>query len=205
MVEIGSAGPTLAVISVTTTITVAAQALAPVWPTMPLQLRSIPPLRLRVTLLGILLVRMEVMMEPLAVILVEGAVMVLRLEVILVLEMVATPIMELGEMPMVGVILRTEMGRIMVIKLRAVTAMAEVMLLLVGMVEMLLLVITLVGMLLLEVTPGITGETPTEVMEEMPTVVMAAMGTEMEGMAEGTVTVTVTPEMQMTKPMITKS
>jgi hypothetical protein len=60
-----------------------------------------------VTPLVILLVRMEVMMEPLAVILVELAVMVLRLEVILVLEMVAKPIMELGEMPMVEVILRT--------------------------------------------------------------------------------------------------
>jgi hypothetical protein len=140
---------------------------------------------------------MEVMVKPLAAILVELAVMVLRLEVILVLGMVAKPIMELEEMPMVEVILRTEMGRIMVIKLRAVTAMAEVIKLLAGMV---------VGMLLVkpeEMSMGEMEETPTEVMEEMPMVVMAAMGTEMEGMVEGTVTVT--QETQMTKPMITKS
>jgi hypothetical protein len=156
-----------------------------------------------VTLLVILLVRMEVMVEPLAVILVELAVMVVRLEVMLVLEMVGKLILELEEMSMVEEILPMEAWRGMVIKLLEVMGMAEAVLLRVGMVEMLLLVILLVGMLLLEVTPGITVETPTEVMEEMPMVVMAAMGTEMEGMAEGTVTVT--PETQMTKRMITKS
>jgi hypothetical protein len=153
-----------------------------------------------VTLLVILLVRMEVMMEPLAAILVELAVMVLRLEVILVLGMVAKPIMELEEKPMVEVILRTAMGRMVVIKLRAVTAMAEVIKLLAGMVVGMLLRVRMVEMLLLVKTEGM----PMAEMEETRMVVMAAMGTEMEGMAEGE-TVTVTQEMQMTKPMITRS
>jgi hypothetical protein len=137
---------------------------------------------------------MEVMVKPLAAILVELAVMVLPLEVTLVQEMVVKPIMELGEMPMVEVILRTEMGRIMVIKLLEVMGMAEAVLLRVGMVEMLLLVIT------------------PEVMVEMPTAEMGATGMvvtaemKMVGMAEvETVTVTVTQETQMTKPMIKKS
>jgi hypothetical protein len=202
MVETGSVGPTLAVISVITTTVEAAQALAPVRPTLLLQLRSIPPPQLRVTLLEILLVRMEVMVEPLAVIRVELAVMVLRLEVILVLEMMVRPILELEEMPMVEVILPTEMGRIMVTKLRAVTVMAEMMLLRVGMVEMLLLLVML----------RMTVETPTEVMEEtsmaeteeMRMVVMAAMGPAMEAMAEVGME-TVTQETQMIKPMMMKS
>jgi hypothetical protein len=84
------------------------------------------------------------------------------------------------------------MKRIILIKLRAVTAMAEVMLLRAGMVEMLLLV----------TTGGITVEMSMLAMAVMETVMEMEMG----AMAEvGMVMVMVTQETQMTKPMIKKS
>jgi len=156
MVEIGLAGQTLAVISVITTTMEPAQALAPVWPPLPLRLRSTSPLQLRVMLpiplLVMELVRMEVMVEPLAAILVElaGTVMALELEVMLVLGMVVKPIPELEAMPTMEVVLG--LGRVMTPRLPKVTVM----------VVMLLLAVT-VGLLVV-----IMVETPTEVMEETP-------------------------------------
>jgi hypothetical protein len=153
--------------------------------------------KVSITLLVILLVRMEVMMEPLAAILVERAITLLGLQVIL--GMMDKPILELEEMQTVEVTLRMGMGmgRVMAIKLRVVTVGLEVIKLPAGMlVEMLLLALVVIT--------GVTVETPTGVTAGMPMLGMVetAMEMETEGMAEA---VTVMQETQTTKPTMKKS
>ena len=138
---------------------------------------------LLIPLLVMELVRTEVMVEPLAAILVElaGTVMALELEVMLVLGMVVKPIPELEAMPTVEVVLG--LGRPMGIRLPEVTVM----------VVMLLLAVT-VGLLVVTLV-----KTPTEVMEETP---MAETG-EGEMQMVGMVTVTQeTPTMPGTIRML---
>ena len=97
-----------------------------------------------------------------------------------------------------------------VIKLRAVTAMAEMVKLVAGMVVGMLLRVRMVEMVLLvkteEMPMGEMEETRMAETEEMRMAVMeTVMGMEMVVMAEGTATVMVTQETQMTKPMMSKS